>query len=191
MMVRAGRVHGVRGVVTLALLAGAVLAGTAVRRQVIENQQATQAAGLIQRLLDADTPQVPEIVEAMRGYRPWVDAALRDELENGSAGPREKLHASLALLPIDATQVDYLFDRLSKAAPGELPVLRDALRPYRSTLTPKLWTVLESAKPGDPGLLPAASALASYDPNDARWEAMGGKVSRRWCRSIPSISVPG
>src|SRR5262249_49959795 len=75
MMTRAGRVHGVRGVLTLVLLAGGVLAGTAVHRRVIENQQATQAAGLVQRLLDADTPQVPEIVGAMRGYRRWVDAA--------------------------------------------------------------------------------------------------------------------
>jgi formylglycine-generating enzyme required for sulfatase activity len=120
---------------------------------------------------------VPEIVAAMRGYRPWIDASLRDELDDRSASPREKLHASLALLPIDATQVEYLFDRLSKAAPGELPVLRDALRPHRFTLTPKLWAVLESAKPGDPRLLPGASALASYEPDDARWEALGGKVS--------------
>ena len=43
-------------------------------------------------------------------------------------------------------------------------MLRDALKAHRSTLTPKLWTVLESAKPGDAGLLPSASALASYDP---------------------------
>ena len=59
MMRRAGRVHGVRGVLTLALLTGGVLAGIAVRRQVIENQQATQAAGLVQRLLDADTLKSP------------------------------------------------------------------------------------------------------------------------------------
>ena len=90
----------------------------------------------------------------------------------------EKLHASLALLPVDASQVDYLFNRLLRATPGELPVLRDALKPHRSTLTPKLWTVLESAKPGDASLLPAASALASYDPDDARWEAVGGKVAQ-------------
>ena len=91
---------------------------------------------------------------------------------------REHLHASLALLPVDASQVDYLFNRLLKATPSELPVLRDALKPHRSTLTPKLWTVLESAKPGDASLLPAASALASYDPDDARWEAVGGKVAQ-------------
>ena len=91
---------------------------------------------------------------------------------------REHLHASLALLPVDATQVDYLFNRLLTATPSELPVLRDALKAHRSTLTPKLWTVLESAKPGDASLLPAASALASYDPDDARWEAVGGKVAQ-------------
>ena len=68
----------------------------------------------------------------------------------------EHLHASLALLPVDASQVDYLFNRLLKATPSELPVLRDALKTHRSTLTPKLWTVLESAKPGDASLLPSA-----------------------------------
>jgi hypothetical protein len=162
----------------VALLAGAVLAGTAVHRQVIENQQATQAAGLVQRLLDADTPQVLGIVGAMRGYRRWVDASLRGELERGSSGPRQKLHASLALLPVDATQVDYLFNRLLSASPSELPVLSDALSPHRSTLTPKLWSVLESAKPGDTSLLPCAGALASYAPDDGRWEPQGTKVAQ-------------
>jgi len=180
MMRRAGRVHGVRGVLTFALLTAGVLAGIAVRNRVIENQRVTQAADLVQRLLDADTPQVPDIVGAMRDYRPWVDSSLRSELEERLDDSRQKLHASLALLPVDATQVDYLFNRLIKIkdSPSELRVLRDALQTHRSTLTPKLWTVLETAKPGDAGLLPAASALASYDPDNARWESAGGKVSR-------------
>ena len=84
--------------------------------------------------------------------------------QSSDESSREHLHASLALLPVDASQVDYLFKRLLDATPSELPVLRDALKPHRSTLTPKLWTVLESAKPGDPSLLASAGALASYDP---------------------------
>ena len=64
---------------------------------------------------------------------------------------REHLHASLALLPVDASQVDYLFARLLRATASELPVVRDALKAHRSTLTPKLWTELENARPGDPG----------------------------------------
>ena len=38
--------------------------------------------------------------------------------------------------------------------------------------------MLESAKPGDDAVLPAASALASYAPDDAQWEAVGGKVAQ-------------
>ena len=56
-------------------------------------------------------------------------------------------------------------------------MLRDALRPYRSSLTPKLWSVLDTAKPGDPRLLPAAGALALYDPESPRWANNGSKVA--------------
>ena len=180
MMKRAGRVHGFRGVLTFALLTAGVLAGIAVRRQDIETQRSTHAADLVQQVLVADTSQVPDIVESMRDYRQWVDSSLRSELDKSSDDSRQKLHASLALLPVDATQVDYLFNRLIKIkdTPSELRVLRDALQTHRSTLTPKLWTVLESAKPGDASLLPAASALASYDPDNARWESVGGKVAQ-------------
>ena len=38
--------------------------------------------------------------------------------------------------------------------------------------------MLETVKPGDAGLLPAASALASYSPDDGRWESAGGKVAQ-------------
>ncbi len=177
MMRRAGRVYGLRCVLTLAFLTVGILAAIAIRRQFVEKERAREAAGLVQRLLDADTPQVAEIVGAMPPYRRWIDGQLRSELEKGSADPRQKLHASLALLPIDAGQVRFLLKRLLSATPSELPVLRDALRAHRSTLTPTLWTALAASKPGDASLLPAASALATYDPDSARWGAEGGKVA--------------
>ncbi len=170
MMKRAGRVHGVRGSLTLALLSVGALAGIAVRRQV-ENQKDARAASLVERLLDADTPQVPDIVGAMRDYRPWVDPRLRSERAKGSDGSRRKLHASLALLPVDDAQLDYIFSRLMFADPSELPVLRDALKSHRSTVTSRLWTVLESAQPVDTSILPAAGALALYDPDDDKWRS--------------------
>jgi serine/threonine protein kinase len=177
-MRRAGRVHGIRGVLTLALLAAGVLAGIAARRQVIENQRAIQAAGLVQRLRDADTPQVPEIVNAMHEYRSFVDPLLKSELEKAPTDSRQKLHASLAVLPVDATQVDYLFDRLTKAEPAQLVTLRDALKTHRSTVTPKLWRVLERAEPGDASVLPCAGALAGYDPDNTKWESVDEKVAQ-------------
>ena len=178
MMRRAGSVHGIRGILTLALLAGAVLAATTVRRRIIEDQQANKAAGLVQGLLNADTPQVPEIVSAMNEYRRWVDASLKAELIKAEADPRKKLNASLALLPVDATQVDYLFTRLIRATSSELPVLRDALSAHQSAVTQKLWTVLESAKPGDATVLPCASTLAMYEPANTKWEGVCSKVAQ-------------
>jgi hypothetical protein len=99
-------------------------------------------------------------------------------VQNTDENSRERLHASLALLPVDATQVDYLLKRLLAASPGELHVLRDALMPHSFALTPKLWTGLESAKLGDASLLPFVGALACYAPNDALWETVGAKVSQ-------------
>ena len=60
---------------------------------------------------------------------------------------------------------------------AELPVIRDSLKPHQASLTPKLWSTLDSAKPGDVSLLRAASALADYDGTSPRWEAVGGKVA--------------
>jgi len=178
MMRRAGWVHGVRGSVIVALVIAGVLAGTAIRQRFTEKERATQAVGLVQRLLDADTPQVPEIVRAMRDHRRWVDGLLRTELERAPDPSRRKLHASLALLPVDGSQLPLLEKHLLAASAVELPVLRDALQPHRASLTSKLWAVGDAAKPGDASLLPAASALAAYDPDDPRWKAAADKVSR-------------
>ena len=178
MMKRAGRVHGLRGLGVVAGLVTLVLLGLDIRRRVVEANRETVATGLVDQVVGANIAQVPNIVRSMGGYRRWVDPALRQVIERSSERSPERLHASLALLPVDDGQVEYLFQRLLSATENELPVLRDALKTHRSTLTPKLWTVLETAKPGDAGLLPAASALASYSPDDARWESAGGKVAQ-------------
>ena len=178
MMKRAGWVCGLRTLATVLVLAGLGISGLSISIRVGEENQETQAQGMVQRLLDADTAQVPEIVRSISAYRRWADPELKKTVEEAADTSPKKLHASLALLPVDANQVDFLFNRLLSATENELPVLRDALKTHQSTLTPKLWTVLETAKPGDAGLLPAASALASYSPDDARWESVGGKVAR-------------
>jgi serine/threonine protein kinase/formylglycine-generating enzyme required for sulfatase activity len=170
MMKRAGRVHGLR-TLGLVLLVSLITWGG------IEGYSTLRASALLESLQKVGTPDVPAIVKQLASYRRWADPQLVRAVRS-TDDPRQKLHSSLALLPVDATQVDYLFNRLIKATPSELPVLRDALKSHRTGLTPKLWKVMESAKPDDASLLPSASALASYDPDDARWEAAGGKVAQ-------------
>ena len=178
MMQKAGRVHGLRGLGMVAVLGTLLAGGVHVRERVAESNRATKAAGLVKQVLKADTAQVPGIVDSMKDYRRWVDPALRNALGKAGKGSPEELHARLALLPMDAAQVEPLYDRMLAAGPEVATGVRQSLKPHRESLTPKLWTVVDAAKSGDVSLLPAASALASYDPASSRWESVGGKVAQ-------------
>ena len=93
---------------------------------------------------------------------------------------RQKLHASLALLPVDATQVDYLYGRLLDAEPHEVPVIRDALAPHKDELLDKLWAVVEKPDKGkESQRLRAAAALAKYDPDSEKWAKVQDAVWQR------------
>jgi formylglycine-generating enzyme required for sulfatase activity len=106
----------------------------------------------------------------MSGYRQWTDPLLREESARAAAGSRQKLHTSLALLPADAGQVDYLSGRLLDARPQEVPVIREALAPHKGALREKLWAVAEAPEKGkESQRLRAAAALAKYDPEGERW----------------------
>ena len=177
MMNRAGRLHGLRTLGVVAGLVTLVLLGLDIRRRVVEANREAVATGLVDQVVRANIAQVPNIVRSMGGYRRWVDPALRQVIGRSSERSLERLHASLALLPVDDGQVEYLFQRLQDASADEVPVLRDALEPHQTGLTPKLWSVLDSAKPGDPSLLPAASSLALYNPQSPRWNEVAAKVA--------------
>jgi serine/threonine protein kinase/formylglycine-generating enzyme required for sulfatase activity len=172
MMKRAGRVYGLRGL-GLAVLAALVTWGG------IEGYGRLRAAHLVDSLKTAGTADVPPIIRQLQGYRRWADPRLRRMLHETDEPSRDHLHASLALLEVDPSQVDFLGERLLSAAPGELPVLREALKPHRSQLVPRLWTALDQSRPEDGArVLPVASALALYDPEDPRWAVLGGKVAQ-------------
>jgi serine/threonine protein kinase/formylglycine-generating enzyme required for sulfatase activity len=173
MMARAGRYHALRGVVVAILL-------TLIGWGGYEAHGTVKAHALTDRLLDANTADVPPIVKDMGAYHRWTDPLLRDALTGAEAShdARKQLHASLALLPVDATQVDYLHGRLLDAQPYELPVIRDALAPYQDALRDRLWAVARKPEDGkEPQRLRAAAALAMYDPEGDRWaEASAGVV---------------
>ncbi len=172
MMRKATRYHAVRGLVFVVVVALLGLAG-------YEGHGRLQAHALRRRLLDANTNEVPTIVQDMASYRRWIDPLLRDAAAQAEASKddRKQLHASLALLPVDTTQVKYLYGRLLDAAPNEVPVIRDALAPHKDVLLDKLWSVVEEpAKGKEAQRLRAASALAKYDPESDKWAKAGGLV---------------
>ena len=171
MMRRAGRVHGLRATAWAAALITLLSWGG------FEVYGNLRASALVESLKTADNSDVASIVGRISDYRRWTDSRLRSLFQRSDNSSREKLNASLALLPVDPSQLPFLEEKLLGAFPSEIPVLRDALTPYHSLLIPKLWTVLEGGKPGDVRLLPAASALARYDPESPNWQTAGQKLA--------------
>jgi formylglycine-generating enzyme required for sulfatase activity len=165
MMTRAGKYHAVRGMVLAMVL---VLVGWSG----YEGLRTLTAHALRDRLLDANTNEVPTIVQQMGSYRRWINPLLYQAYVKAEADKdaRKQLHASLALLPVDGTQVTYLYDRLLDAEPREVPVIRDALAAHKNELLEKLWAVaLKPEKGKEPQRLRAAAALAKYDPESDKW----------------------
>ncbi len=170
MMRRAGRVHGAKGLSLAILIAVATWGG-------IEGYGRMKAAALVESLKVAGTADVHPLIGQLSSYRRWTDPLLKRMLKESDEPSRAHLHASLSLLEVDRSQVDFLFRRLLSADSGELPILRQALEPHRSQLAPKLWSELDSARPADDRLLRAAAALALYDPDSPRWAGLGDKVA--------------
>jgi len=174
MMRRASRVLRLRAAGLTVLVCGLLAAALLLF-------QANHAAGLVQQLFTAEIAQVPDIVRNMRGYRLWTDPELKRIVNESPDRSKEKLHASIALLPVDAKQVDYLLRRVSGADPVATAVLRDSLRHYQSKLVERLWAELRAANSSEPLLrvriLPVAGLLAQFDPRNPGWMEVGDKVA--------------
>jgi formylglycine-generating enzyme required for sulfatase activity len=178
MMRRAGLYHGRRlallGVLVAVLTAGGLLLF-----------QQTHAAGLVQRLLDADIAGVPDIVRDIGGHRRWTDPLLRQALAD--ADPGRRLRLGLALLPVEDGQADYLFDRLLDAEPAEVPILVEALRPHAQGQLEDLWAAVEHPPPTREGQrLRAAAALAAYDADNPRWQKTATAVAAQLVAETPA-----
>ncbi|MCI0682421.1 MAG: bifunctional serine/threonine-protein kinase/formylglycine-generating enzyme family protein [Gemmataceae bacterium] len=178
------------GVSALGLVALAV--GPVVyNRQLEATRRATRAADLVQSLAVADTPGVPRIIEDLEPLRRQAEPLLARMLAEAPAGSKARLHASLALLPGDDSQVDYLADRLLTASPQELLVIRTSLAPSKDRVKDRLWTL---AQPPSPGKEPdegrrfrAACGLAALDPDSPRWAKVASNVAASLAAESPLL----
>ena len=151
-----------------------------------------RASSLVESLRTASTTDVPALVQQLDGYRRWANPRLKTLVENADDNSREKLHASLALLPADAAQVKPLYDWMVETeVPEVATVISQSLEPHSESLKEDLWTAVEQASPGDKGIRPAASALARYEPENYRWVKVSDKVAQVSSRSIPCTSGLG
>ena len=146
-----------------------------------EGHGTLKAHALRDRLLDANTAEVPAIVEDMAPYRRWLDPLLHDAHGQGGEGQRPRANNCTPAWPCcrwTPRQVDYLYGRLLDAEPAGSS--GDPGRPGpaqgRSCWT-SLWAVVEEPGKGkESQRLRAAAALAKYDPESERWGKAGALV---------------
>ncbi|QEH34654.1 Serine/threonine-protein kinase PknB [Aquisphaera giovannonii] len=149
-----------------------------------------RAGVLVGSLPASATSQHPSLKARFAAVRRWAGPQLRQILGAADPASQEYLHASLLLVDEYPSRVGYLGDRLLAASPGEVAVLREALAPHVPEVIARLRSVLETARPEDERLLPAAAALAGYRPDDPAWDAGAAKVARALLVTSPaSIGV--
>jgi serine/threonine protein kinase/formylglycine-generating enzyme required for sulfatase activity len=204
MMRKATRYHALRGAILALLLAALTITGLEVRAwreaeraAVAQQRDRDAAAALVQQIFKVGTPQVPTLLAELESYRSWADGLLHAELKRAAPDSPQGLNASLALLPVDDGQVEYLYSRLLNAGPVDLPIIRDALANHRDKLVGRLWSVARESTDRDRRFR-AACALATYDPpttsvKDDTWPKVAPLVADQLLATVqqnPSFYQP-
>jgi serine/threonine protein kinase/formylglycine-generating enzyme required for sulfatase activity len=152
----------------------------AIRAEEAARQADLKAAGQVDTLQAADFSGVPKAVTDLEPYRPLVNQKLAAALEQSPPDSPERLKLSLGLLGHDPVALQYVAERLPLAEAEQVPVLVQLLAPYKQELLPQFW---ERAGARDAKtLLPFASALAAYDPQNEQWKEIAAAVADRQVR---------
>jgi serine/threonine protein kinase/formylglycine-generating enzyme required for sulfatase activity len=177
MMQTGGRIHLIRTTLAISLLALVASVGRSIWSRIEERQQQNLANVLVQRLATAEIEDLHDIAKGIEAHRHRVDPLLREEFEAATPGSPKKLHTALALLPVDATKVDYLREQMLVVKPAQFQVIRDALRTHSDTIVEPLWGVALKLHPDARASFQAACALATYAPDDKRWRQISSYVA--------------
>lgn len=165
------------GTVIASVLTSAALI-TAVSLELTKRRKEAEAGRIVESLTQAETAQVPAIIENLEPYRPWSRDDLQAALKNTATDSNARLHVALAALKDDESLLPYLLERLLNAEPDQVETIRMLLQAHQAQLVPDLWKVAEaSTDDGQQELLQAASALAAFDvENDDRWAGVADRV---------------
>ena len=177
------RLVGIGVITILAILGG------------IEFYRYERASALFEVIQTAELGDVPRLVKQLTPYRSWANPWLARSLRKSKEDPKKHLNSSLALLPVDTGQVEYLYKRLLNTNPVELLAIREALNDHRGMIVERLWAVLENPQADSGQRFNAACALARYDATGAgsKWDSVSRFIADRLLASVvtnPSYYSP-
>lgn len=168
MMGKAERVIGLYSGLVGLVVVMVVCVGLFVAHQISQKQQADLTTGLVESLATANTADVEDLIIKISDYSHWATPRLQEIVRDESSRPTAKLHASLALVKNDPSQVEFLFGQLLAASPEDLQVIVSFLEPYQEQLKNELWNTVRSGSKKQ--RIRAAAALAQYNQGEASEE---------------------
>jgi serine/threonine protein kinase/formylglycine-generating enzyme required for sulfatase activity len=137
------------------------------------------ADALVESLRTARTQDVPSLVARLNPVRKWADPSLARLAASADPGTPARLHAAMALLPVDPSKKDAVFQGLLVAAPKDSPAIRESLVESVNgpELSQRLWSALSDEQSPASRRFRAGAALAAFEPPDPR------APSERWTRA--------
>lgn len=170
----ASRYHTMRTVLATVFSMVLVASGLTFKRWNDQRLMEREADGLVRTIETADFGKLAEEFKKSDAMQSTVAPKLKAAFEATQPESDERLRLSLALLPSDPTQRDYLMERLQTAQANEVKLMIERLRPQKAMILESLWSAMEGEKKAS--WLPVASALSDYDPSDERWRGIAAKV---------------
>jgi len=173
MMGKAGRVHGIRSGLVVVAIVAMIAAGVTINGQIQESQKRAYARTLVKSLVEANTVDVNQVNEIDK-YRQWATPLLQEVFKDKNATPKQKFHASLALLKDDPSQVDYVLEQLLSAQVEEVPVVISLLNTCKDRVQQRLWETVKGGTSSE--RLRGVAALAAYDSGNPEWQKVRSDV---------------
>ncbi len=140
-----------------------------------------RASGLHGRILNANTAELPAILDEAKGYRRWLMPAL--ELPDLTLGlesqrsRRRELHRLLARWYLEGEQPKALTGTLLSVPARDMASISRILSTHPDIDTGTLWTALRDKNTSHARRRAAAAILASIQPNHASWNDLAADLA--------------
>ncbi len=187
MMSKARKVHSLRtGLVAFLVVCGGLI-GLGIHNSINETERVTRAEVLVDSLVNAETSQIRTILFDIEDLRRWVDPLLYDKIGGTADGSAAKLHLTLALLPIDESQLKYLREQLTICPIDQFSVLRALLHTRRDDISKALWEIVHDDQIEAKRRFQAAVALADFEPDHESWPGIAPFVAEYLTGAVSSV----
>ncbi|MEZ6125102.1 MAG: SUMF1/EgtB/PvdO family nonheme iron enzyme [Planctomycetaceae bacterium] len=169
MMSAASVVHG-RNLALAAVLLAAVLGVLQFGRTLTAQRHRYELAQAgVTALLSADVGEVPQMITDLNRMSVDSTPLLKDRFREASDGSREQLLSSLALLPEDSSQTEFLLEQVEHKSPSEVRLIGDCLAEYNSTCAAVLWERADDSRQSDNARFRTLAVLGRIDSGNSQW----------------------